>query len=223
MAGLRALWRDRRVRFFVPAFGLLLVFTFVGGTQPHYPVFLLPLPFAAGVVAMERHLGRVWAGLFAVNGVVSAFIGLPLLAVGTVGSTPVPGVNPIVGDSVGWPAYVDQVTHAYDALPDPGHAVVLTSNYGEAGAVHHYAPDVPVYSAQNALYDQARPPATATTVVVVGGQYDQASRLFASCRVVDHLESGTSVDNEEQGLPIAVCQAPKAPWTLLWPRLHHLD
>ena len=208
VAGLVALARDTRLRFFVVAFAALLAFTFVGGTQPHYPVFLLPLPFAAGIVAMERHLGRVWAGLFALNALVSAFIGLPLLAVGTVGSTPIPGINPIVGDSVGWPTYVRQVTTAYDALPDPASAAVFTSNYGEAGAVHHFAPDVPVFSAQNALYDQARPPDSVTTVVVVGGQYDDAKRLFANCRVVDHLDNGVDVDNEEQGQPIAVCHGP---------------
>jgi 4-amino-4-deoxy-L-arabinose transferase-like glycosyltransferase len=222
-AGLGALWRDRRVRFFVPAFGLLLVFTFVGGTQPHYPVFLLPLPFAAGVVAMERHLGRVWGALFAVNGVVSAFIGLPLLAVGSVGASPVPGINPLVGDSVGWPAYADQVTRLYDALPDGGHAAVVTSNYGEAGAVARYRPDVPVYSAQNALYDQARPPESVTTIVVVGGQYPEVRRLFAGCAVKARLDNGEDVDNEEQGEPVAVCHGPSAPWTVLWPRLHHLD
>ena len=223
VAGLVALARDARLRFFVVAFVVLLVFTFVGGTQPHYPVFLLPVPFAAGIVALERHLGRVWAALFALNAVVSAFIGLPLLAVGTVGSTPVPGINPLVGDSVGWPAYVHQITSAYDALPDRASAVVFASNYGEAGAVRLYAPDVPVFSAQNALYDQARPPESATTVVVVGGQYDQARRLFASCRVVDHLEDGVGVDNEEQGEPVAVCRGPVASWDVLWPRLHHLD
>ena len=223
VAGLVALARDARLRFFVVAFALLLVFTFVGGTQPHYPVFLLPLPFAAGIVAMERHLGRVWAALFALNAVVSAFIGLPLLAVGTVGSTPVPGTNPIVGDSVGWPAYVRQITDVYDALPDRDHAAVFTSNYGEAGAVHHYAPDVPVFSAQNALYDQARPPDSVTTLVVVGGQYPEVRALFDRCRVRARLDNGVDVDNEEQGLPIAVCTGPAAGWDVLWPRLHHLD
>jgi len=223
VAGLVALARDARLRFFVVAFALLLVFTFVGGTQPHYPVFLLPLPFAAGIVAMERHLGRVWAALFALNAVVSAFIGLPLLAVGMVGATPVPGINPIVGDSVGWPAYVRQITDVYDALPDRGAAAVFTSNYGEAGAVHHYAPDVPVYSAQNALYDQARPPDSVSTLVVVGGQYPDVRALFDHCTVRAHLENGVGVDNEEQGLPIAVCTGPTASWTVLWPRLHHLD
>jgi hypothetical protein len=223
VAGLVALWRDRRLRFFVVAFAALLVFTFVGGTQPHYPVFLLPLPFAAGIVAMERHLGRVWAALFALNAVVSAFIGLPLLTVGTVGASPVPGINPIVGDSVGWPTYVRQVTTAYDALPDRAAAAVFTSNYGEAGAVHHFAPHVPVFSAQNALYDQDRPPDSVTTVVVVGGQYDEVRRFFDTCRVVDRLDNDVDVDNEEQGQPVAVCHGPVASWDVLWPRLRHLD
>ncbi len=124
------------------------------------------------------------------------------------GATPVPGVNLLAQDSVGWPAYVRQVTAVYDALPDRGHAAVFASNYGEAGAVHHERPDVPVYSAQNALYDQARPPAAVTTVVVVGGQYPEVRRLFARCRVEAQLDNGVGVDNEEQGLPVAVCTGP---------------
>jgi 4-amino-4-deoxy-L-arabinose transferase-like glycosyltransferase len=222
-AGLRALWRDPRLRFFVPAFGLLLAFTFVSGAQPHYPMFLLPVPFAAGVVAMERHLGRVWGALFAVNGAVSTVLGLPVVPAGSVGGTPVPGVNLLAQDSIGWPVYVRQVGDVYDALPDRAHAAVFTSNYGEAGALAHYRPDVPVFSAQNALYDRARPPDSVTTVVVVGGQYPEVRRLFGRCSVRAHLDDGVGVDNEEQGLPIAVCSGAAAPWSQLWPRLRHLD
>ena len=222
-AGLGRLWRDHRLRFFVVVFAVVVLFTFISGAQPHYPVFILPIPFAAGIVAMERHLGRVWGALFALNGAVSLLLGLPLVPVGSVGATPVPEVNLLVQDSVGWPAYVRQVTGVYDALPDRSAAAVLASNYGEAGALHRDRPDVPVYSAQNALYDQARPPETVTTVVVVGGQYPQVRELFDRCTVRSHLDSGVDVENEEQGLPIAVCTGPVAPWTELWPRLHHLD
>jgi hypothetical protein len=222
IAGLRALWRDPRVRFFVIVFAVVVLFTFVSGAQPHYPVFILPIPFAAGIVAMQRHLGRVWGALFAVNGAVSVVLGLPLIPVGSVGATPVPDINLLAQDSIGWPVYVDQITRPYDALPDRSHAVVIASNYGEAGAVHHYRPDVPVYSAQNALYDQARPPDGTTTVVFVGGQYDYARGLF-TCRVVGRLDNGVDVDNEEQGLPVAVCTDPRLSWPQLWERLHHLD
>jgi hypothetical protein len=211
---------------------VLLVFTFVSGTQDYYPLFLMPVPFAAGIVAMERHLGRVWSALFAVNGLVSVLIGLPVVPIGSVGSTPIPGINQTVADSVGWPAYAAQVGRVYDETaqqlagrhgPDPGTVVVYASNYGEAGAVHRYLPDVPVYSAQNGLYDQARPPASVSTVVAVGGQLGDLRRLFATCTVRARLDNGLGVDNEEQGEPVAVCTGPRLPWSTMWPRLHHLD
>lgn len=220
--GLRALWRDERARFFVVVFMVVVLFTFVSGAQPHYPVFILPVPFTAGVVAMERHLGRVWRALFAVNAAVSAVIALPIIPVGTVGSTPVPGINLLAQDSIGWPAYVRQMTAPYDELADHEHAVVVTSNYGEAGSIHHYRPDVPVFSAQNALHDQARPPDATTTVVFVGGQLPEARSLF-TCHVVGRLDNGVDVDNEEQGEPVAVCTDPRASWPRIWDRLHHLD
>jgi hypothetical protein len=223
VAGLRALWRDRRVRFLVVVFAVVVLFTFVSGAQPHYPVFILPVPFAAGVVAMERRLGRVWGALFAFNGAVSMVLGLPVIPVDAVGSTPVPDVNLLAQDSIGWPTYVRQVTQVYDALPDHARAAVFTSNYGEAGSIALYRPDVPVYSAQNALYDQARPPESVTTVVVVGGQYPQVRRMFDTCAVQTRLDNGVGVDNEEQGQPVAVCRGPQASWAVLWPRLHHLD
>jgi hypothetical protein len=100
---------------------------------------------------------------------------------------------------------------------------VLTSNYGEAGAVHRDRPDIPVYSAQNALYDQSRPPGTVRTVVVVGGQYPEVRPMFDDCTVRARLDNGVGVDNEEQGLPIAVCTGRTSSWAALWPRLHHLD
>jgi hypothetical protein len=47
--------------------------------------------------------------------------------------------------------------------------------------------------------------------------------LFDRCTVRARLDNGVDVDNEEQGLPVAVCTGPTAGWDVLWPRLHHLD
>jgi 4-amino-4-deoxy-L-arabinose transferase-like glycosyltransferase len=93
VAGLRALWRDPRLRFLVVVFAVVVVFTFVSGTQAYYPMFFLPVPFAAGIVAMERHLARVWGVLFAINGLVAVVLGLPVVPLASVGSTPVADVN----------------------------------------------------------------------------------------------------------------------------------
>jgi hypothetical protein len=224
VAGLRALWRSAETRFLVIAFGVVLLLTFVSGAQPYYPAFLLPLPFAAGVVALVDPLDQslLWRGLFALNAAVSAVISLPLVPVGMLGRTPVPALNLTAQDSVGWPAYADQVARVYGGLHDPT-AVVVTSNYGEAGAIAHYRPAVPVFSAQNALADQARPGDGVSVAVVVGGQVPLARTLFGSCVDVTRLHNGVDVDNEEEGQPVAVCRRPRLPWPALWDRLRHLD
>jgi len=225
LAGLGELWNRAELRCFVVAFGLVVGLTFGAAAQPHYPAFLMPTLFAAGVVAMVDRLDRgwLWRVLFALNAAVSLVVSLPLLPVGVLGHTPIPDMNITAADSVGWPEYVDQIGAVHDSLPGSDPAVVLTSNYGEAGAVAHYRPDLSVYSGQNSLYDQARPADDVTTVVFVGGQFEYAADLFASCEIRDRLDSGTDVDNEEQGVPVAVCRDPLEPWSRTWPRLRHLD
>jgi len=228
MVGLRALWTRqqwRPVRFLVPAFGVLVLFTVIGGTQPHYPLFLLGVAFAAGMAGREeRSLNSRWRRAVIINAAVSAVISLPLLPLSALGATPIPAMNQLIADQVGWPTYAEQIRTAYDALPTArrAHTVVVTSNYGEAGAVRRFT-DLPVYSGHNALYDLGPPPDGTGTVVFVGGQVDSAAELFTECHTVADLDNGLGVDNEEQGQPIAVCTGARQAWPLLWPRLPHLD
>lgn len=236
LSGLVALWRRRAwrpVRFLAAAFPFLLVGVFAMGSQLYYPLGLVAVLFAAGCPPTVdwwrrgRGAGRrtfvvAWVAL---NVVVSSVIALPVIPVDVVGSTPVAGINQLVGDSIGWPAYVRQIRGVVEGLPaaDRGRAVVVTSNYGEAGAVSRYAPDLHVDSGQNALWDQDRPDDTATVVVYVGEQYESARAWFGSCAVATTLENGVDVDNEEQGVPVAVCRDPVGGWSRVWPQVRHLD
>jgi hypothetical protein len=228
LAGLRGLWRDPRwrpVRFLVPAFAVLVLFTVVGGAQPHYPTFLIGVIFAAGVVTLgERLFSAWWRAAVGLNAVVAAAISLPVLPLSVLGRTPIPGLNQLTADQVGWPRYVEQIQAVHDGLPaeQQPNAVVVTSNYGEAGAVHAFS-DLAVFSGHNALYDLGPPPEDTVTVVFVGGQLDGVAPLFAECRTATRLDNGVGVDNEEQGQPIAVCTGPRQSWARLWPRLRHLD
>ncbi len=225
LAGVRALWRRHQLRFFVVALGLLIAFTVGSGAQPHYPMFLLVLMFAAGVADLGERLQRpLWYALVAVNTAVSAVISLPLLPATWLGRTPIPDLNQLAADAVGWPEYAAQVLAVAGGLPpdERSAVVVVTSNYGEAGAVARFT-DLPVFSGHNALYDQARPPEEARVVVFVGGQLDRASEYFADCVIADRLDNGVGVDNEEQGVPVAVCRDPVTTWAELWPRLRHLS
>lgn len=237
VAGLVALWRRpqwRPVRLLTPAFGVLLLETFIGGGQFYYPIGLLAVIFAAGCVPAADLLARsrpwrVAAVIsIAVNACVSAVIGLPVLPVSLLPDTPVPDINMAVGDQVGWPEYVDQIGAVYRTIPaaDLPRTVVFASNYGEAGALVHYGPAAGLprpYSAQNQLYFDARPPNGTTTVVVVGGELPTVREHFRSCTVLARLHDDSGVDNEEEDQPVAICRQPLQDWPTIWRALLHYD
>jgi hypothetical protein len=214
---------------------VLVVLVFVMGSQAYYEFGLLAALFAIGCVPTVDWLrrgagGRVAlvAALGGLNALVSAVVSLPLVPVSVLGSTPIPAMNQTTADTVGWPAYVAEVAAAYRRLSPAtrGHAVIVATNYGEAGAIDRYGPrlNLPAsFSAQNQLYLQARPPASATVTIFVGAELVRAQRLFRSCRVLGHLDNGVDVDTEEQGQPIAVCRAPLGGWRRVWPLLRHED
>ena len=124
--------------------------------------------------------------------------------------------------------YVRTVADVYAGLSpsDRARAVLYTSNYEEAGALFHYGPSYhlpTVYSAQNELYFQARPPADATVVVAWTQNLHGLSQLFASCDAKAIMDNGIGVDNEEQDSVVAVCRDPAGGWPAVWPRLQHYD
>jgi hypothetical protein len=188
--------------------------------------------FGAGCIPVSAWLARrrVWqavaVALLLVNAAVSLTLALPLVPIATVGGTPVPVISPLVGDQVGWPRYVEQVAAAYRSAGQPAPTAVITSNYGEAGAVARFGGQLglpaPV-SGQNGLYELGGPPEGTEAVVIVGYQLDDVRDGFGSCEVVDRLDNGVGVDNEEQGAPVAVCREPRMLWSALWPRFRHLD
>jgi hypothetical protein len=159
------------------------------------------------------------------NAVVACVIGLPVLPAAILARTPVPAMNIVAADQVGWPEYVEQVARVWEDVQDPS-AVVLTGNYGEAGAVARLGPALGLpspYSGQNALGLLPPPPESATTVVAVGWAAQRVSEGFEGCRVVTRLDNGIDLDNEEQGAPVSVCHGRTESWSTLWPRLRHLD
>ena len=165
------------------------------------------------------------AAALAVNAAVSAVVALPVLPVRVLAGTIIPDANQGTSDQIGWPVYVRQITEVVRALPvgDRARAVVITGNYGEAGALDRYGEGLPpVVSGQNELWYRSRPPDGATVAVVVGiGNPVLLGGAFRSCEVVRHLDNGVDVPNEEQDYDVRVCRDPTAPWAALWPSFQH--
>jgi 4-amino-4-deoxy-L-arabinose transferase-like glycosyltransferase len=231
LAGAWEAWRTPRARWLLGPAVVMLAFTVVTAAQPHYPLVMVAVLYAVGCLPLSRWVGaHAWrlavvVALIALNAAVSIVIALPVVPVTALGGTPLPDVSTLVADQVGWPAYVGQVAAVAAQTDDPG-AVVITSNYGEAGAIARYGPGLGLpspYSGQNELGTRPGPPEGTRTVVFVGWQLDDVSHLFASCSVLARLDNGVDVDNEEQGAPVALCQDPVLPWSRLWPQLAHLD
>lgn len=213
----------------VVGFAVLLVFTFVGGTQPHYPLHLLSVMYAAGCVPVATWVSgkafrqRLLIGVVAINAAVSIVLALPVVPLHVVGRTPVVDAGPMVADQIGWAQYTAQIARIYDDLPAP-RPPILASNYGETGALARYGPALGLpapYSAHNALYDERRLPDDTSSVLLIGGQFHRATTLFKLCTVLATLDNGLGVDNEKQGMPVALCEQPRDPKNL-WSALRHL-
>jgi hypothetical protein len=123
---------------------------------------------------------------------------------------------------------VRQVAGVLDSLPEGerARAVVITGNYGEAGALARYGRPygvTAIYSGQNELWHLGPPPAGADVVVTVGMGGAFLDGAFARCAEAARLANGVGVDNEEEGVPVRICRAPRLPWSQLWPDFQHFD
>jgi 4-amino-4-deoxy-L-arabinose transferase-like glycosyltransferase len=224
-------WRP--VRAFAWAYPVVLVLVFISGGQPYYPFGLLLTLYTAGcVVAARWAAGRVARTALLVAALVltvpvSVVVSLPVLPERSLPGA-VTAVNGTIGDSIGWPAYVAQVAAVYQALPqaDRVATVLVTGNYGEAGALDRYGSRYGLpstYSGHNELYRFGPPPDSTRVAVVVGFGDIARTGWFASCTPAGRLDNGVGVDNEEQGNTITVCRDPSEPWHRLWPRFQHYD
>ena len=134
-------------------------------------------------------------------------------------SAVVVSMNDDVGETIGWPEFADTVSAVHRELPNADRAVVLTSNYGEAGAIERYGPDrgLPrAYSGHNAFGDWGPPPDGAAPVITVGLLPSEMEAHLENCEVRARIDNREGVDNDEQGAPIWICRERRASWSELW-------
>lgn len=208
---------------------VVLAVTFLAlGGKPYYLAGLFGVLLAAGAIAVDGWLEHGRRGLrraslgaaIAASAVVSALIALPVLPAERLG--PVVGVNPDVGETVGWPALVDQV--AAVAEQADGQPTILTVNYGEAGAIDRYGPAVglgPAYSGHNGYFAWGPPPGSGGPVVAVGFRRSSLEPL-RGCRRAATITNPAGVDNDEAGRPIWLCEGTDRPWPQIWERFRRL-
>jgi hypothetical protein len=214
---------------------VVLVLVAVSGGKGYYAVGIVPPLMAAGAILLDRWLARghrrlrtiAFAAAALISGALIAYLTLPILPVGTFATTSLPSQVPDSAEQIGWPQLVATVEDVVAAMPaeQRADAVILTSNYGEAGALELLGTGLPpVYSGHNAFWDWGPPPDDRTVVVHVG-DWTAAdwSPFFTDCRTVASIDNGLGIENQEQGQAISVCTSLHAPWIAIWPNLRQLS
>ncbi|GLZ78143.1 hypothetical protein Afil01_29500 [Actinorhabdospora filicis] len=233
VGGLR-LWRDPALRWgrsVALAYPVMCLAVLIGGGKSYYVLPILLALTAAGATPTLAWLRRRprWVPVLATVLVAasSALTTLPVLPPTALNA--VNGVNPELGEQVGWPQLASAAAQGWEKIPPAQRptAVIFTQNYGQAGAIDQYGPDhgLPgAYSGHMSYADWGPPPDTATGPVLLVRQRDSrpTTGYFTDCRVVATVENGQDVDNEEQHATIELCSGPVEPWSTLWPRLRRL-
>jgi 4-amino-4-deoxy-L-arabinose transferase-like glycosyltransferase len=230
VTGVVRLWRDEAwAAFRVLAWAWLVVvvaFAVTAG-QGYYPAGMYPALIAAGSVVAERWRVR-WAvvALVAVSSLLLLPAALPVLSPARLAASPWDGLGEQLRETAGWPQLAAQVAAAYDSVPAgerPG-VQVVTDNYGEAGAIDRYGPDLGLpaaWSGHNGFGLWGPPPPSPAPVVVVW-EDSPPSDFFSGCRLIGPVTG--PVENEESTrASVYVCSGPIGGWAQTWPRIVHLS
>jgi 4-amino-4-deoxy-L-arabinose transferase-like glycosyltransferase len=142
--GWRRLWADAAGRVLAVAYPAVVALTLVSGGKAYYVAGLLVVLLVAGVVATGDRLGPAHLALIGASAAVAAVVALPILPIETYADSPLGEVNDDVLEMWGWedPFLTDVSTAVGTVAPeDRERVVIITANYGEAGAIDRYGPD----------------------------------------------------------------------------------
>jgi 4-amino-4-deoxy-L-arabinose transferase-like glycosyltransferase len=201
----------RKHRPLAVAYAALLVFFALTGGKFYYLAPVVIALAAVGIAALTNR--RRWTVILVLVALFPIPALLPVLPEKVYVDSFYPALNGDALETVGWPQVVEQVRAATaDAPPD---SVIVTGNYGEAGALDWYGVDLPVFSGHNGL--AAFGPPRSTGVVYFLGE---SHPFEATCEMIATLDTGA--DNEEDGVHVWRCPVP-ANWKQAWEHVTHLS
>lgn len=201
------------------------------GGKPYYLAGLLPALIGAGSISVDGWLEHartrvrraMLVAAVAASAVIGVIIALPVLRAESTG--PVLALNEDVGETIGGPQFSKTVAGVYRRLPRASRAVILTGNYGEAGAIDRYGPDLGLpraYSGTTPTATGDHRPTGAAPVIAIGLRPGLLEAYLRDCSPAARIDNQAGVDNEEQGAAVMVCTGPRRPWSRQWPQLRRL-
>jgi hypothetical protein len=199
------------------------------------PAYVMLL--AVGCVGVERWLesrtektrrlgfGLIW-GAQAIGSLIAIMLMKPVVPINSSLWEITSGINEDIVEMIGWQDLTAQVGEIYRSIPESEkpHTVILTGNYGEAGALELYGAKygLPrIISGSNSLWYRGYGKAEPETVIVVGFESYHAANFFSSCEFQGTVKNRFGVKNEEttHHSSLFVCRKPRQPWSEMWQRM----
>ncbi|WP_245921915.1 glycosyltransferase family 39 protein [Nocardia nova] len=221
------LWKQPRWRAVPVAYVLLFLALLVSGGKAYYLGGMYPVLESAAAVPVAGWLAahrKYWpaaVSVVAVSALVAAVLFLPVLPAGAQRSAVLRAVNYDGAETIGWPTYVREIADARTRYAPT--AELLTTNYGEAGAIERFgAPyGLPTPHSGHNSYWYWGPPPGSSQVLTIGLTRPTVERICVNPTPAGHLDNGLGIRNDEQYAALFVC-APRAPWSAIWPHLQGL-
>jgi 4-amino-4-deoxy-L-arabinose transferase-like glycosyltransferase len=241
IAGLLFYFRPagKRYRLLGWMFVFLYLILTILGSKAYFLAPAYPIVFSSGAIMFERLRLRRWlawikpafVGLLMLTGLLLAPFVMPILPPATLVSLS-PNIEQVLADRFGWDTLTQTVQQVYAAMPPEqrAQACVLTSNYGEAGALSQLAAPgslPPVISRHNNYYLWGPGSCTGQVLILVGFSESDAQsakqNLNANVTLAATQHCPYCVKYEQE-LPIYVVVSPTAPdLARLWPMLKYFD
>jgi hypothetical protein len=201
VAGVVSLIRNRALRPFGWTVVATVVAYFALGGKSYYALPVLLFALAAGATPLDRWATRrrlqVSSAAFVAIGLVTLPLALPVLPLHTAVRLGVVKARSDYQSEVGWPAYV-RLVESHSGGTD----VILTDNYGEAGAVQLFGHSLPPVASADVTMRYWRPQVAGRQALLTG--YSQRAASFCTdYRVVARVS--TADDSNEGDQPIARC------------------
>jgi hypothetical protein len=228
---------EGRYRVFGWSFVAVVSALLVTGAKPYYLAPAYPLLFAAGGAWIGERLRApalrvVSIAALAIGGVLLASLSVPVFSVERIDRVLDPALGWVVEprnltselhDEHGWREQVAVVARVHASLsPDEQEgALVLTGNYGQAGAVDLFGRDrglPPAASGHMSYHDWGIPPGRGEVVIAYGFRRETLERLFADVRQIDRIDHPLAMPRERD-LAVYLCRAPRGPLSEAWPSL----
>jgi hypothetical protein len=202
IAGVRELLRERALRALGwTVIGAVLAYLVLNG-KSYYAGPVAVFALAAGSVALDRWLTprRLYAAgaAFVLLALPFLPLELPVLPLATAERLGVIEARSDYADELGWPGLA-RTGERHSAGAD----VVVTGNYGQAGALEVFGHGLPPVASGEVTLRYWRPVVGGRRAVVVGIDRRGASFCQDDYRVVARIRM--PVENEERGRPIARC------------------